>query len=413
MDLSGITYASTITSKLMPYALNNTAEILSSTVQKNMNRNKKIIQDSSIPVFSDNEPLYTVDDVANTMEHVLGIEYGTKLKITENIEVQFIQNGHLLGASSILVTIRFSKEKPIHLYFTGDYSKSNLFFDIKSIPKNILELPVNIITESTYGTSSINDIKKVFDANIIGAVERKETIIVPVFSLGRSQEILLKMKQLQSSKLLSKDVPIYLDGKLAQNYTQFYLDNKEYLKSSNDIRNFLPENLTMITEFEERQKLLTDRNTKIILTTSGMGSYGPAQVYLPYYISRPKCTIHFCGYTTPNTFGNKIKEIGNGELFELNGVMTKKQAKVLTTNEFSGHAKKEDLLSLISSFKDIKSILINHGDADVKVKFAKYLMDNVKTKSTCILSPQNYIRIGAYGLLKSFSSNDSNFNITD
>ena len=413
MDLNGITYASTITSKLMPYALNNTAEILSSTVQKNLNRNRKIIQDSSIPVFSNNEPLYTVDDVANTMEHVLGIDYGTKLKITENIEAQFIQNGHLLGASSILVTIRYSKEKPIYLYFTGDYSKSNMFFDISDIPKNILELPVNIITESTYGTSSKNDIKKVFDANIIEAVERKETIIVPVFSLGRSQEILLKMKQLQSSKLLSKDVPIYLDGKLAQNYTQFYLDNKEYLKNVNEVRNFLPENLTMITEFEERQKLLTDRSTKIILTTSGMGSYGPAQLYLPYYISRSKCTIHFCGYTTPNTFGNKIKEIGNGELFELNGVMTKKQAKVLTTNEFSGHAKKEDLLSLISSFKDIKSILINHGDADVKVKFAKYLMDNVKTKSTCILSPQNYIRIGAYGLLKSFSSNDSNFNITD
>ena len=397
----------------MPYALNNTAEILNSSIQKNMSRNKKIIEDSSIPVFDNNVPLYNADDVANAMEHVLGIDYGTKLKVTENIEIQFIPNGHLLGASSILVTIRYSKEKPIHLYFTGDYSKSNMFFDVKDIPKNILNLPINIITESTYGTSSKNDIKEVFDSNIIDAVERKETIIIPVFSLGRSQEILLKLKSLQKNNLLSKDIPIYLDGKLAQSYTQFYLDNKEYLKNSNEIQNFLPDNLTMITEFEERQRLLTDRNTKIILTTSGMGSYGPAQFYLPYYISRPKCTIHFCGYTTPNTFGNKIKEINKGELLEINGVMTKKQATVLSTNEFSGHAKKEDLLALISSFTDVKSILINHGDADVKVKFAKYLMDNVKTKSTCILSPKNCIRVGAYGLIKSFSSNDYNFNIVD
>ena len=93
--------------------------------------------------------------------------------------------------------------------------------------------------------------------------------------------------------------------------------------------------------------------------------------------------------------------------------MTKKQATVLSTNEFSGHAKKEDLLAIISSFTDVKSILINNGDADVKVKFAKYLIDNVKAKSTCILSPKNCIRVGAYGLIKSFSSNDYNFNIVD
>ena len=397
----------------MPYALNNTAEILSSNIQKSSNKNKKIIQDSSIPVFANNEPLFSTDDVVNTMENVVSIENGSKVNITQNITAQFISNGHLLGASSILVTIKYSKEKPIYLFFSGDYSKSNLFFDVKSIPKDILNLPVNIITESTYGNSSKNEIKEVLDNNILESLRKKETLIIPVFSLGRSQEILLKLKQLQKDNVLSKSIPIYLDGKLAQNYTKYYLDHKEYLKNTEDVQNFLPDNLTMVTEFEERQNLLTDRNSKIILTTSGMGSYGPAQVYLPYYISRPKCTIHFCGYTTPNTFGSKIKEIQNGELFDLNGVMTKKQATVLSTNEFSGHAKKEELLELISSFNDIKSILINHGETDVKIKFAKYLMENVKSKNTCLLSPKNYIRIGAYGLIKSFKSNDLNFNISD
>ena len=156
MDLNGKTYASTITSQLMPYALNNTAEILSSNIQKNSNKNKKIIQDSSIPVFANNEPLFSTDDVVNTMENVVSIENGSKVNITQNITAQFISNGHLLGASSILVTIKYSKEKPIYL-----------FFDVKSIPKDILNLPVNIITESTYGNSSKNEIKEVLDNNIL------------------------------------------------------------------------------------------------------------------------------------------------------------------------------------------------------------------------------------------------------
>lgn len=406
MVLNGKTYASTITSELMPYALNNTAEILNSIIQKNSSKNKKIIQDSSIPVFTSNEPLYTVSDVEKTMENVVSVDFNTKCRITPNISVTFIPNGHLLGASSIFISIKYKGEKTIYLFFSGDYSKSNIFFDVKEIPKDILSKPINIITESTYGDSSRSEIKEVFDNNILYALSNKETVIIPVFSLGRSQEILLKLKILQDRNMLSKDIPIYLDGKLAQSYTTFYLEHKQYLKKSKEIQNFLPANLNLITEYEERQNLLSDRNSKIILTTSGMGSYGPAQLYLPYYISRPKCTIHFCGFTTPNTFGSRIKEIQKGEIFELNGVMTTKQATVLATNEFSGHAKKEDLLELISAFDDIKSIMINHGDSDVKVKFAKYLMENVKTKNTCILSPKNCIRIGAYGLIKTYK-NDS------
>lgn len=410
----GKTYASKITSELMPLALNNTAEILSSNSQKN-NSKKKILDDASIPTFLANamtSPLFEVDDVANAMEYVHGVEYNKVLSVSEHIAVKFIPNGHLLGAASILVTITYKKEKPIYLFFSGDYAKGNVFFDVEEMPKMLKEVPLNVITESTYGTRSNKDIEYVFKDNILAAIKRKETVIVPVFSLGRSQEMLLNLKRMQDEGSLSTSIPIYLDGKLAHSYTSFYQQHLDYLKQDEDIQNFLPKNLTLITDYETRQALLPDRNCKIILTTSGMGSYGPAQLYLPYYISRPKCTIHFCGYTTPNTFGSRIKEIGDGEAFELNGIMTTKKANVLATNEFSGHAKQEDLIELLEGF-NLKSVLINHGEQNTKVEFAKTVMDKVKPKGVAILSSKNYIRVGAHGIIKSYPVNDLDFNITD
>lgn len=411
----GKTYASKITSELMPLALNNTAEILSSNSQKNANKQKRVLEDSSVPTFLANAmttPLFEVDDVAYAMEHVEGVEFNKAISVSDHIAIKFIPNGHLLGAASILVTITYKKEKPIYLFFSGDYAKGNIFFDVEEMPKMLKEVPLNVITESTYGTSSKNDIEYVFKNNILEALKRRETIIVPVFSLGRSQEMLLEMKRMQDEGILSTSVPIYLDGKLAHSYTDFYLKHLEYLKQDEDIQNFLPKNLTLVTDYETRQALLADRNCKVILTTSGMGSYGPAQLYLPYYISRPKCTIHFCGYTTPNTFGSRIKEVGAGEIFELNGIMTTKKANVLSTNEFSGHGKQEDLLELLEGF-NLKSVLINHGEENTKVQFAKTVIDTINPKGVAILSNKNYIRVGAHGIIKSYPVNDLNFNITD
>lgn len=405
---NGKVYASNITAGLMPIALKNTAEILSNDNLRNSNKYKKVVTDASIPLYMLNDALYNMDDVNEAMEHVEGVPYNKGIKVHPNITVTFISNGHLLGASSILVKISYKGEKPIYLFFSGDYAKSNTFFDVLPITKNITSLPVNVIEEATYGTTSSSTIVNVWDESVISAINNKETCICPVFSLGRAQEILLKLRLLQKSGRLSTDIPIYFDGKLAIEYTNFYLSHLDYLKQDESIRNFIPSNLKIVNSYEMRNSLLSDRNTKIILTTSGMGSYGPAQIYLPYYISRPKCTITFCGYTTPNSLGRKLISVNEGEIFELNGIMTKKMAKVVETNEFSGHAKKEDLIELLKNFTNIKTVLINHGEKNTKVSYAKNVLDEVSPKSVAILSRKNYIRIGAYGLIKTYPSNLDN-----
>ena len=396
----GKTYASKITSELMPYALENTAEILSINTQRNRQAKKKIIADASFPVYYNElkKPLYLLEDVEYTMQNVIGKEYNQSFEICKHIAATFIPNNHLLGASCILITITYKGEKPIYLLFTGDYSKNNIFLEEPNMPKYLKNVPLNIVQEATYGNTSSKNITKVFKDNLLQSIKNSETFIAPVFSLGRAQEILFELKEMQNLNLLSSSIPIYLDGKLAQSYTEFYIRNPEYITK----KDFLPDNLTLVQDYETREFLLRDRNCKIILTTSGMGSYGPAQLYLSRYISCPKCTIHFCGYTTENTLGRRLQSISKDEEFKINGICKVKKANVLSTNEFSGHAKVEELLDFLKQFNNIKSILINHADENAKVEYEKRVINEINPKAITILRPTNCIRIGAYGIIKSY-----------
>ena len=402
------TYTSNLAVELMSAALNNTAEILTSSVQKN-SRKKAIVVDSSIPLFDSSKPLYEVDDVSLAMQNVIGKEYNQTFKVHEHISVTLLKNGHTLGSSCILVKISYKGQDPIYALFTGDYSPENMFFDVNDIPSYIKQLPITVVTESTYGMTSKKTINHVFDELVLESVKNNETLIITLFAFGRMQEVKYKLLELQKKNLLNKDIKIYCDGKLSFKYDDIFLSHIDKLK----ISNFLPKNIFKINGYEERLNLLSDRNCKIILTTSGMGNYGPAQVYLPYYISRPKCTIIFGGYTAENTLGRKLQEVKDNELFELNGVMTKKRAKVYSINELSSHAKQEDLLDFLKKFQNLKLVLVNHGEEEVKENFAKKIVDDINPKNVAILSPNNYIRVGAHGLIKSYIANDLNFSNTN
>ena len=384
----------------MSAALNNTAEILSSSIQKNSKR--KVIVDSSIPIFDSSKPLYDLDDVSYAMENVMGKDYNQTFKVNEHISVTLLKNGHTLGSACILVTISYKGQKPIYALFTGDYSPENMFFDVNDIPKKIKDLPISIITESTYGTTSKKSIKHIFDDLVINSVKNKETLIITLFAFGRMQEVKYKLMKLQEKNLLDKNIKIYCDGKLSYKYDEIFLSHIDELK----IKDFLPKNIHQINDYNERNALLSDRTCKIILTTSGMGNYGPAQVYLPYYISRPKCTIIFGGYTAENTLGRKLQDVRDNDIFELNGVMTTKKASVHSINELSSHAKQEDLLQFLQKFSNLKLVLINHGENHVKESFAKKIVEDINPKNVAILGPENYIRIGAHGLIKSYIANN-------
>lgn len=349
-----------------------------------------------------NEPLlYTADDVSATVALIEAHPFEKSEWLDKNIKMTLFMNGHLPGAAIILLQIYCKESETINLLYTGDYSNHNSFFDVKPLPKWVYDLPITIVQESTYGDMDSSTIEPVFKENIKAAIEAKKQIVCPVFSLARSQEIMLTIKQMQDEGIISKSIPIYYDGKLGNTYNSIY--SSGLLDLNENSKNFYPANFTVVENKQKRNSIIADNSCKIILTTSGMGTYGPSRTYLPAMLTKGNCLIHFTGYLAEDSMGRTIYEATPGSVVEMMGLQVKKRAEVKYTSEFSSHAKADELINFLRPFKDIKMVLINHGEANTKVTYSQKVVDEIEPKYTAILGEYLY-RVCAYGFVKSIST---------
>ncbi len=373
-------YMSKTTTKLLPYALHDSVKVI-----------------REVAKFKNRKPIYTEVDTEKALRLRVPCEYGETVKINENVKVTFFMNGHLPGAAIILLQISYPEYEDINLLFTGDYNSKNMFFDVPELPKWVLDLPLTVIIESTYGDKDSSDIQGCFRQNVKNCIDSDGSVVAPVFSLGRTQEIMYVLKCMQEDGDLSKDIPIFLDGNLAIRYTNLYLndglDNKEEMK------NFVPDNFTFV-DVNNRSDVLKGVERKIILTTSGMGSYGPAQLYIPEYLQRKDSLIHFCGYSAEGTLGHRLKNTIKGQAVEVGGVLVKKVAAVEYTTEFSAHAKANEMIDFLKKFSNLKLVLVNHGQTEVKKKFAEKVLYEVNAKSVGILGDNYLFRVNTWGIVK-------------
>lgn len=383
-EFNGKIYATETTCKLMPLALRDNLKIMRDTAKR---RNQKALYDET--------------DVETTISFFKPMKYNETYQINENVKVTFLENGHLVGAAVILVQIMYPGYDTINLLFTGDYNNKNMFFDVAPIPKWVLELPLTVIQEATYGTMNKDEMHKCFEDNIRKHIKEEETILIPVFALGRAQEILYVLKKMQQENKLDVEIPIYLDSKLTIKYTKLY--QKDGLEIKQEMRDFLPENLTLINS-ESRSEVIKNTEKKIILTTSGMGSYGPAQTYIPLYITSEKAFIQFTGYTAENTLGGRLKKTEKGDMVQVGGMMVKKVAEVEYTTEFSAHAKADEMIEFLKQFSNLKLILVNHGETETKENFAKRIAREVTVKGVGLLGRDYFFRVNPYGFVKSLST---------
>ena len=379
-------YMTYVTENLIPLAMEDSLKVLTNLAKRN-----------------NEEPLYSIQDKDTMLSKIIGCKFNREVWVNPYVKVTFLSNGHLPGAALILVQIVRSGYEDINILFTGDYNSKNMFFNVEPIPNYVKNLPLTVVQESTYGNMDSRQIEKCFKNNILEALSQGKNVIVPVFSLGRAQEIMYVLRVMQKRNQLSAKTPIYLDGKLAIKYTDLYsrgcIQIKEGMRN-----NFIPEKLSYVDSKEMRMSLLEKRKKKkIILTTSGMGTYGPAQTYLPTYLGREDCLIQFTGYTAEGTLGNRIKSAKVGDIVNVAGVLVEKKARVEYTTEFSAHAKADEMIEFLNQFTNLRLVLINHGETQVKNEFAKRIMKSVNTKATGILGEQ-FFRIDPYGFVKSMNT---------
>ncbi len=172
------------------------------------------------------------------------------------------------------------------------------------------------------------EIVPVFKQNVKEKMEIGGNLIVPVFSLGRSQEILKTLHDMQKENMLDSSIPIYFDGKLAIKYTHIYLKDgfKRWL-------------WTCTTLFSKL--------------------HWKFQYSYPFY------------RTFEGSLGRNLRDTPYGDFVKINGLILKKFANVEFTSEFSAHAKADEMINFLNEFKNLKAVLVNHGEIDVKDNFAK------------------------------------------
>lgn len=381
----GNIHATQMTNEIIPISLRNTCKIFQNDAK----------------IFKQ-KPLYSLNDVEVACKHLISHQYNRLFQINNNISIAFIGNGHILGAASIFIRISYPGQEDMHFLFSGDYSPKNMLFKIPSIPEFLKETShLTVIQESTYGTTSLANVDEVFENNIREAVQKRHDILIPLFALGRFQEAMYKMYTFVKKKIIPDEYLIVLDGKLAKEYCNLYLKHLNLLKK--DAQNFYMRRFRFVTD-KSRKNILFDPTPKIVLTTGGMGSFGPVVEYFKYMLPRKDVLIHFLGYTAEKSRGREILTAKPGEAISIQGLRITKNAKVVSTSEFSSHAKLEQLLEFYSPLQKIDCIGINHGQTQTQIAYRDTLLEKNISKDVIIFGDNATYRFGPYGLIKSFKT---------
>lgn len=346
-------------------------------------------------------PLYSHTDIDKTLSHYEGVKFEHPIKIHDNITVTFFNNGHLIGSAIILVQIHEPQKDIINLLYIGDYKHENVFLKIKSLPYWVYNLKnLTIVSEATYGTTNSWDIAHNWENDLIKFCSENKIVVNTAFAQGRFQELLYRIRKLQDEGHIPKDYPVRADGKSGINYTFRYISHSNIIQFKDGIEtDFFPYNLQFINN-SSRNSVLNCRQGQIIITTSGMGSNGPAKMYIPYYLKNKNSVIYFPGYTAEGTVGRRIYEAKDGEtVYIYGGQPVEKRATVLQTLEFSSHDTADLLIDFYSMFKP-RAILFTHGTLECKEALSLRTQQQLGIKHTGILGNGYVYRIDSYGIAK-------------
>ncbi len=324
------------------------------------------------------DPLYTRRDTKKVFNKFHSLSYNQKFRLAKDISVTLFDAGHILGSAIVVLTIQ-NNAKEIRLGYAVDLGRNNLpLLCDPVVPKGLDYL----IIETTYGArmhAPIEEAKVKLKEAINRTISRGGKIIIPSFTLERTQEVVYFLNSLLKDKAIPA-VPIYVDSPLAVDITELfrhhlaYLDEtsrQEMLEGRNPLE-FL--NIKYIREQIESKALNNDKRPMIIIAGSGMCESGRILHHLKNNIADSRNTVLVVGYMAENTLGRKI--VDKARLVRIFGMEYELNAEVVIINAFSGHADRDGLLNFINSCLPLKRIFLVHGELSQTQLFCDTLIQN-------------------------------------
>jgi metallo-beta-lactamase family protein len=323
------------------------------------------------------EPLYDENDVEATIPLIQGMDYSRTFDVTDGVACRFEDAGHILGSAAVALTLREGSTVR-RLAFTGDLGRPNL---------PILRDPVFIghpegtdylICESTYGGrfhAPVAEMEEQLLEPLLRAYDRKGRVIIPAFSVGRTQEIVYMLHKLSVAGKIDH-MPVYVDSPLSVNVTDVFRNHPEcfdeetkaILNSPDDNDPFGFDRLTYIRDVEQSKELNKRPGPFIVIAASGMCEAGRVVHHLANGVSDPNNMVMIVGYQAENTLGKKL--VMREPVVSIFGEPHEVCAEIVILNSFSGHADRNEILAYIRGFspKTMRSVFLVHGDPDQEEK---------------------------------------------
>ncbi|MDB5020686.1 MAG: fold hydrolase [Pedobacter sp.] len=323
-------------------------------------------------------PLYLQKHVMDTMDRFVTIAFHKEFTINENISFSFIPVGHLLGAAAAVIKVNDEgTEKSIA--FTGDIGRKN--YPVLTDPEPIPQVDF-LVSESTYG-GKFHTTNTTLEEKLIATI--RETcinspgrLIIPSFSIGRTQALVFSLNKIFSNGKLPK-VQIFVDSPLATFATDIYRkyhylvndEAKEFYKMKGDEFEF--EELAYVNDKKESISISNYHEPCIIISSAGMLEGGRIQDHLFHNIQNYYCTILFIGYCAKGTLGNRL--LRGDPIVNLRGRELMVYAGIKQTDLLSGHGDHNDLVDNVKhqDSTKLKKVFLVHGEQSSLVHLAEAL----------------------------------------
>jgi metallo-beta-lactamase family protein len=336
--------------------------------------NKKRVR-QNLPLY---EPLYAVDDVIKTMSLFVDVNYNEWFEIEPGISVFFTDAGHIIGSAAVHLKC-MHKGQTEQVTFSGDVGR---YRDVILRSPDVFPQADYIIIESTYGDKLHEDVfgsVQHLEENISKTcVEKKGKLVIPAFSVGRTQELLYYLNELSLANKLP--VKVYVDSPLSKEATDLVKSFPSYfnkrvqklLQTDDDPFDF-PQ-LTFIQSADESKALNLLTEPCIIISASGMADAGRIKHHIRNNINNAANTILIVGYCEPMSLGGRL--MNGAKQVKIFGEEFKVEAEVNVIKSMSAHGDYDDLSQFLAcqAVHLVKQVFIVHGEYEVQQEFQRRLV---------------------------------------
>jgi metallo-beta-lactamase family protein len=300
-------------------------------------------------------PLYTKEDAENALALLTPVSFEQDVDMGGGLTLRLSPSGHILGSAFVRI-----HDQKTSVLFSGDIGRAN---DILMKPPVRVKQADYLLVESTYGNRlHQNDDPKVKLAAIINkTVKRKGVIVIPVFAVGRAQELLYYIHLLKTSGAIAQDIPVYLNSPMAVDATEiFNLYHGEHRLSADQCR-ALFRTAHMVNSIEQSRALNEAKGPMVILSASGMASGGRVVHHLKAFAPKANNTILFVGFQAAGTRGAAM--LDGAESIKIHGEYIPVRASVELISNLSAHADYAEILAWLGGFEQPpKKTFIVHGE---------------------------------------------------